>query len=195
MIINGLEKIGHSTLQALYLTAGIIQGMKWPLFYRQLFRFGVDSIPIIVIAGIFTGSILTYQSYYALMNFGSTEMMGQLVAMSIHRELGPVMCALLLSGRAASSCTAELILMRATDQMNALQVLGANINRWVIYPRFLAYWLASILLSCIFNAIALLTSGILAVLRFSIDWNSYWSHMSQGVAINPDLTMWLYKSI
>jgi phospholipid/cholesterol/gamma-HCH transport system permease protein len=87
------------------------------------------------------------------------------------------------------------MLMRETDQMNALKVLGADINQWIIYPRILGYWLASIMLSIIFNAIALLTSAVLAVTKFSLDWSGYWAQMSQGVLFDPDITMWLYKAL
>lgn len=191
-----LERVGHAVIEAVTVTIGIFtHRIRFKLLWQQLYRFGVESVPIIVMSGVFTGSILTYQSYYALVHFGSVEMMGQLVAMSIHRELGPVMCALLLAGRAASSCTAEIMLMRETDQMDALKVLGADLYQWVIYPRLLGYWLANILLSFIFNAVALLTSGILAVTKFSLDWSGYWSRMSQGIFMQPDITMWLHKAV
>lgn len=195
-MIKALERLGHAILEAFSLTLGMIFRMgRWNLVWQQLYRFGVESLPIILMSAAFTGSILTYQSYYALAQFGSVEMLGQLVAMSVHRELGPVMCALLLAGRAASSCTAELMLMRETEQMDALKVLGANINHWVIYPRLLAYWLASIMLSIVFNAVALIVSGILAVNKFSLSWDSYWSRMSHGIYYDPDMTMWLHKAI
>ena len=190
------ENLGHCCLEALCLTLGVFtHRIRWKLLCVQMFRFGVESIPLIVMSAIFTGSILTFQSYYALSQFGSIEIMGQLVGMSLHRELGPVMCALLMAGRAASSCTAELMLMRETDQMNALKVLGADLKQWIVYPRILGYWLANIMLSLIFNAVALLTSAILGVTKFSLEWGAYWSQMSQGVFFDPDITMWLYKSI
>ena len=187
--------LGQCVIEAVTLTCGLVMHrIRWQLLWQQLFRFGVESMPIIVMSAVFTGSILTFQAYYSLAQFGSVEILGQLVGMSVHRELGPVMCALLLAGRAASSCTAELILMRETDQMSALKVLGADLRQWIIYPRILGYWLANILLSCIFNAVALLTSAVLAVTKFSLEWDTYWSQMSQGVYFSPDITMWLSKS-
>lgn len=195
-MIVALERLGSAVLEGLALSFGVFfHPIKWRLLCQHMYRFGVESLPIIVMSGVFTGSILTYQSYYALIQFGSVEMMGQLVALSVHRELGPVMCALLLAGRAASSCTAELMLMRETDQMDALKVLGADLYQWVVYPRLLGYWLASIFLSMIFNGAALFTSGILAVSKFSLDWAGYWSRMSQGIFFDPDISMWLYKSV
>lgn len=191
-----LEHIGNAILEGLCLSLGMLsRRIKLRLLWQHMYRFGVESLPVIIMSGIFTGSILTYQSYYALVQFGSVEMMGQLVAMSIHRELGPVMCALLLAGRAASSCTAELMLMRETGQMDALKVLGADLHQWVIYPRVIGYWLSSVLLSIIFNSIALFTSGLLAVSKFSLDWSGYWSRMSQGIFMQPDITMWLHKTV
>jgi len=187
--------LGLCVIEAVTLTYGLVtHRIRWQLLWQQLFRFGVESIPIIVMSAVFTGSILTFQAYFSLAQFGSVEILGQLVGMSVHRELGPVMCALLLAGRAASSCTAELMLMRETDQMNALKVLGADLRQWIIYPRILGYWLANILLSFIFNAVALLTSAVLAVTKFSLEWDTYWSQMSQGVYFSPDITMWLSKS-
>lgn len=187
--------LGQCVIEACTLTFGLFRKrVRMDVLLQQMFRFGVQSVPVIVMSAVFTGSILTYQSYYALAQFGSVEVVGQLVGMSVHRELGPVMCALLFAGRAASSCTAELMLMRETDQMNALKVLGADLHQWVIYPRILAYWLTSMLLSFIFNAIALLTSAVLAVTKFSLTWDAYWSQMSQGVMMHPDIAMWMYKS-
>lgn len=194
-MLTAIQKMGHAVLEACVLSFGLLRGCRGRLIIQQMYHFGVESLPIVFLSSIFTGSILTYQSYYALVQFGSIEMMGQLVAMSIHRELGPVMCALLLSGRAASSCTAELMLMRETDQMDALKVLGADLHQWVIYPRILGYWLSSILLSIVFNGVALATSGLLAVSKFSLDWSGYWSRMAQAIFLDPDLFMWMRKVV
>src|SRR5690606_25153671 len=119
---------------------------------RQIWFVGAMSLIIIITCGLFVGMVLSLQLYYVLSIFGGTGALGTVVALSLFRELGPVVTALLFAGRAGTSITAEIGLMRATDQLSAMEMMAVDPMAYVVAPRFLAGLIAMPLLACVFNA-------------------------------------------
>jgi len=155
---------------------------------------GAMSLVIIMTCGLFVGMVLSLQLYYVLTNFGGTAALGTVVALSMFRELGPVVTALLFAGRAGTSMTAEIGLMRATDQLSAMEMMAVDPMSYVVAPRFLAGILAMPLLVCIFNALGLLGAHLVGVSWLGLDNGTFWGNMTSTVEVWSDLLNGVWKS-
>ncbi|MCB5160561.1 lipid asymmetry maintenance ABC transporter permease subunit MlaE [Marinomonas algarum] len=165
------------------------------LLIKQLYSVGVLSLVIIVVSGAFIGMVLALQGYSILAKFGSEEAVGQLLALALLRELGPVVTALLFAGRAGSSLTAEIGLMKATEQLSSFEMMGVDPLRRVIAPRFIAGVICLPLLSIIFSA-----TGIMGGLVVSVSWlgvhdGAFWSLMQQSVYFDTDIMNGFIKAV
>jgi len=166
-----------------------------PLFITQLYSIGVLSFVIIVVSGLFIGMVVGLQGYNTLQKFGATTQLGQLLALSITRELGPVITALLFAGRAGSALTAEIALMKATEQLSSMDLMGVDPLWRVIAPRFWAGLVSMPILALIFSAVAIYGGQFVGVEWLGIDDGSFWSNMSNAVDFKADVLSGIIKSI
>lgn len=163
--------------------------------WRQLYHIGVLSCLIIIVSGVFIGMVVGLQGYHTLDHFGVTTQLGQLLALSITRELGPVITALLFAGRAGSALTAEIGLMKATEQLASMDMMGVDPLSRVVYPRFLAGFFALPILSLIFSVVAIYGGYLVGVLWMGVDAGSFWSNMQAAVNFKTDICGGIIKSI
>jgi phospholipid/cholesterol/gamma-HCH transport system permease protein len=166
-----------------------------PVLSAQLYFVGVLSCLIIVVSALFIGMVVGLQGYHTLQKFGASSQLGQLLALSISRELGPVMSALLFAGRAGSALTAEIGLMQATEQLSSMDMMGVDPLGRVIYPRFLAGMIALPLLSLIFSAVAVYGGYFIGVQWLGVDGGSFWSNMQSAVNFRSDVLSGMIKSV
>lgn len=166
-----------------------------PLLIRQLFALGVLSLPIIVVSGLFIGMVMSLQGYSILVDYGSEQAVGQMVSLSLVRELGPVVTALLFAGRAGSSLTAEIGLMKATEQITSLEMLGVDPLRYVMAPRLLAGFIALPLLTMIFNVVGIWGGSLVAVDWLGVYDGSFWANMQAATDFKDDILNGSVKSI
>ena len=164
------------------------------LVVDQLFFVGNRSLSIIAVSGLFVGFVLALQGYYTLQRYGSAEAVGLLVALSLTRELGPVVTALLFAGRAGTSLTAEIGLMKAGEQLAAMEIMAVDPVLRVLGPRFWAGILAMPLLAAVFSAVGILGGWAVAVPLLGIDAGSFWSQMQGGVDVWADIGNGVIKS-
>jgi phospholipid/cholesterol/gamma-HCH transport system permease protein len=161
----------------------------------QIHFIGNYSLVIIAVSGLFVGFVLGLQGYYTLNRYGSEEALGLLVALSLTRELGPVVTALLFAGRAGTSLTAEIGLMKAGEQLAAMEMMAVNPLERVIAPRFWAGVIAMPVLASIFSAVGVLGGYVVGVLMIGVDEGSFWSQMQAGVDVWKDIANGVIKSI
>jgi phospholipid/cholesterol/gamma-HCH transport system permease protein len=161
----------------------------------QIHFIGNYSLVIIAISGLFVGFVLGYQGYYTLNRYGSEEALGLLVALSLVRELGPVVTALLFAGRAGTSLTAEIGLMKAGEQLSAMEMMAIDPVQRVIAPRFLAGMIAMPILALIFTAMGVIGGYLVGVQLIGVDSGSFWSQMQAGVDVFNDLGNGIIKSV
>lgn len=194
--VNVIEGSGRSLL---FLLKTLIRKPKvfklTPLFISQLYAVGVLSFVIIVVSGLFIGMVVGLQGYNTLQKFGASAQLGQLLALSITRELGPVITALLFAGRAGSALTAEIGLMKATEQLSSMDMMGVDPLWRVIAPRFWAGLVAMPTLCLIFSAVAIYGGYFVGVSWLGIDGGSFWSNMSAAVDFRLDILSGIIKSI
>ncbi len=162
---------------------------------KQLYMVGVLSLVIIIVSGGFIGFVLGLQGYYTLSRFSAENALGQLISLSIVRELGPVVTALLFAGRAGSSLTSEIGLMKATEQLSALEMMGVDPMRRIIAPRFWAGQICMPVLMLIFSAVAILGGYWVGVRWLGVDGGSFWNNMQASVEFGADVMNGLIKSI
>ena len=167
----------------------------WPALRWQLHDLGFLSCSIIVVAGLFLGMVVGLQGYHTLEKFGAASQLGQLLALSIARELGPVMSALLFAGRAGSAITAEIGLMKSTEQLTSMDMMGVDPLGRILYPRLLAGLVALPLLSLIFAAVAIGGGYLVGVLWLGVDAGSFWSNMQAAVDFRTDVISGVIKSL
>jgi phospholipid/cholesterol/gamma-HCH transport system permease protein len=165
------------------------------LLVRQLFNAGVLSLVIIVMSGLFVGMVLALQGYTVLVRFGAVEALGQAVSLSLVRELGPVVAALLFAGRAGSAMTAEIGLMKATEQLVAMDMIGVDAVRRVVRPRLLAGIITMPLLAQIFNAVAIGGAVLVGVKWLGVDSNAFWVNMRESLSFGEDILNGIIKSL
>jgi phospholipid/cholesterol/gamma-HCH transport system permease protein len=165
------------------------------LIIEQLYFIGNRSLSIITISGLFVGFVLGLQGYYTLQRYGSSEALGLLVALSLTRELGPVVTALLFAGRAGTSLTAGIGLMKAGEQLAAMEMMGVDPMSRVLAPRFVAAVIAMPLLAAMFSAVGVMGSYIVGVQIIGVDSGSFWSQMQAGVDIRNDIGNGVIKSM
>lgn len=206
-MIARLRMIGRSGLNVLQILgrSGVFVALSLfgvpnlkralPLFIKQLYAVGVLSLPIIVVSGLFIGMVLSLQGYTILVDYGSEQAVGQMLALSLVRELGPVVTALLFAGRAGSSLTAEIGLMKATEQITSLEMLGIDPLRYVIAPRLLAGFIAMPLLVMIFNVVGVWGGYLVAVDWLGVYDGSFWSNMQNSTDFYSDVMNGVIKSI
>ena len=168
---------------------------RFRLVSEQLHFLGNYSLAIIAVSGLFVGFVLGLQGYYTLQRYGASSALGLLVALSLVRELGPVVSALLFAGRAGTSLTAEIGLMRAGEQITAMEMMAIDPVRRILAPRFWAGVIALPLLSAVFSAVGILGGWVVGVLLIGVDAGSFWSQMQGGVDVVRDLGNGFIKSV
>lgn len=168
---------------------------RFRLVVEQVFVLGNRSLSIIAVSGLFVGFVLALQGYYTLQRYGSAEAVGLLVALSLVRELGPVVSALLYAGRAGTSLTAEIGLMKAGEQLAAMEMMAVDPVRRVLAPRFWAGVIAMPLLAAVFSAVGVIGGWLVAVPMIGIDAGSFWSQMQGGVDVWADVGNGALKSL
>jgi len=196
IIQNFLSGLGRAQFFLLQVLGSIPALLLRPrLIVQQLYYVGQLSMVIIVLAGSFVGMVLALQGYRTLIRFGAEESLGVFVALVIVRELGPVVTALLFAGRAGSALAAELGLMRATDQLSAMEMMAVDPIRRVVAPRFVAGVIAMPLLASVFAVMAIGIAGghAIGVELLGVDAGSYWSQIRGSVGID-DITDGLVKA-
>ena len=165
------------------------------LLIKQLYSVGVQTLIIIVVAGLFVGMVMALQSYYALVDFGAEDSVGVMVALSLMRELGPVVTALLFAGRAGSALTAEIGLMKATEQLSGMEMMAVNPMQRIVAPRFLAGVISMPLLATIFSAVGVIGAYLVAVELLGLDSGAFWSQPQNTVDLYHDLYNGMIKSV
>jgi phospholipid/cholesterol/gamma-HCH transport system permease protein len=168
---------------------------RFPLAVVQIHAIGNLSLVIIITSGTAVGGVLALQSYYALSRYGAAESVGLLVALSLLRELGPVLTALLFAGRAGTSLTAEIGLMKAGEQLAAMEMMAIDPRSRVLAPRFIAGIVSMPLLGAIFSAVGVAGAYVIAVLLIGIDSAAFWSQMQDGVDVVKDIGDGMVKTI
>ena len=168
---------------------------RFGLIRDQLFFVGNKSLSIIGVSGLFVGFVLALQGYYTLQRYGSAEAVGLLVALSLVRELGPVVTALLFAGRAGTALTAEIGLMKAGEQLTAMEMMAVDPVQRVLAPRFWGGFIAMPLLAAVFSAVGIIGGWLVAVPLIGIDAGAFWSQMQAGVDVTSDVGNGVIKSI
>ena len=188
--------VGAATRLFGRLVASLGTAFKRPGLVRDQIHFlGNYSLAIIGVSGLFVGFVLGLQGYYTLQRYGSSEALGLLVALSLIRELGPVVTALLFAGRAGTSLTAEIGLMKAGEQFSAMEMMAVDPIRRIIAPRFWAGVIVVPLLTAVFNAVGILGGWIVSVPMIGVDPGAFWSQMQGGVDVWADLGNGVVKSV
>ncbi|VAW71757.1 Phospholipid ABC transporter permease protein MlaE [hydrothermal vent metagenome] len=194
--IDQFEKLGRANLFLLNTLAGLPELLRRPsLLVAQLWSVGVLSLLIIVVSGLFVGMVLALQGYNTLVDFGAEESLGVAVALSIVRELGPVVTALLFAGRAGSALSAEIGLMKATEQLSGMEMMAVDPMRRVIAPRFFAGILSMPLLAAIFAAVGIYGGHFVGVSLLGVDDGAYWAQMQAKVDFYDDVLNGVIKSL
>jgi len=168
---------------------------SFPLLVRQLFSVGILSLPIILVSALFIGMVVALQGHNTLVKFGADAQLGQLLALSVVRELGPVVTALLFAGRAGSALTAEIGLMKATEQLASMEMMAVDPLWRVIAPRFWAGFISMPILAVIFNAMAIYGGSLVAVDWLGVTGGTFWSNMQSAVDFRLDVVSGLLKSL
>jgi phospholipid/cholesterol/gamma-HCH transport system permease protein len=168
---------------------------RFSLVRDQIHFLGNYSLAIIAVSGLFVGFVLGLQGYYTLQRYGSSEALGLLVALSLVRELGPVVAALLFAGRAGTSLTAEIGLMKAGEQLSAMEMMAVDPIQRILAPRFWAGVITMPLLAAVFSAVGVLGGYVVGVLMLGVDPGAFWGQMQGGVDVWRDVGNGVIKSI
>jgi phospholipid/cholesterol/gamma-HCH transport system permease protein len=205
-LVKSVKNIGHRTVDAVWrigyasrffalilLNSGP-SFRRFHLTVRELFFTGVMSLIIILVAGLFVGVVLGLQGYETLKSYGSESALGTLVALSLVRELGPVLAALLFASRAGSAMTAEIGLMKATEQIAAMEMMAVNPIARVVAPRFWAGVISMPLLAAMFSAMGVFGGYLVGVVYIGVDEGSFWSQMQASVDFQHDVMNGVLKS-
>jgi len=180
-------------LRLLVLLPAVLR--RYPLLRDQIHFLGNYSLAIIGVSGLFVGFVLALQGYYILNQFGSTEVLGLLVALSLIRELGPVIGALLFAGRAGTSLTAEIGLMKAGEQLSAMEMMAVDPIARILAPRFWAGVIVLPVLVTVFSAVGILGGWLVGVHLLGVDASAYWGQMQAGVDVWSDVGNSLVKGL
>jgi len=195
-VIAGVGRLGRAALFLGRLAPSLgVSLTRFRLIIQQLYMTGVLTFVIILVSGAFVGMILALQGYNTLVRYDAQSSLGLLVALSLTRELGPVLAALLFAGRAGSALTAEIGLMKATEQLAGMEMMAVDPLTRVVAPRFWAGWMAVPLLAMIFSAIGILGAYVVAVGDLGLDGGVFWSQMQSGVSVTNDILGGLIKSV
>lgn len=204
--MNMIQRLGRDTIERVegIGAAAILLGRAlfarpslggFSLFIQQMYRVGVLSLLIIIVSGLFIGLVLGLQGYTILVNYGSESALGTMVALVLVRELGPVVTALLFAGRAGSALTAEIGLMKATEQLASMEMIGVDPIRRVIAPRLWAGILSLPLLALIFSSVGILGGKFVGVDWLGVYDGSFWGNMQNNVQFLNDIVNGVIKSI
>ncbi len=191
-----LASVGRGTRLFFRLLWLMVAALRRPALVRDQIHFlGNHSLAIISVSGLFVGFVLSLQGYYTLQRYGATEALGLLVALSLMRELGPVVTALLFAGRAGTSLTAEIGLMKAGEQLSAMEMMAVDPVRRVLAPRFWAGVIAMPILAAVFSAVGIIGGWMVGVLLIGLDGGAFWSQMQGGVDVWADVGNGIIKSV
>ena len=168
---------------------------RFGLIRDQIHFLGNYSLAIIAVSGLFVGFVFGLQGYYTLQRYGSSEALGLLVTLTLVRELGPVVTALLFAGRAGTSLTAEIGLMKAGEQISVMEMMAVDPIRRVLAPRFWAGVIVMPLLAAVFSATGIIGGWVVGVLMIGVDSGSFWSQIQGGVDVWNDVGNGLIKSV
>jgi phospholipid/cholesterol/gamma-HCH transport system permease protein len=206
-MLNSLARLGRSGLGALerlgrghLMLVGILQGLpsllvRPGLLVAQVYNVGVLSVLIVAVSGLFVGMVLALQGFYVLSQFGAEQSLGVMVAASLVRELGPVVTALLVAGRAGSALTAEIGLMKATEQLSGLEMMAVDPVKRILTPRFFGGWLSMPLLAAMFSAVGVLGGYFVGVGLLGVDDGAFWSQMQAKIDLHEDVYNGVIKSV
>jgi phospholipid/cholesterol/gamma-HCH transport system permease protein len=191
-----LSDLGYAArlfIRLLLLVGRVI--MRPSLLMQQMYFLGNLSLVIIAVSGLFVGFVLGLQGYYTLSRYGSSSALGVLVALSLVRELGPVVTALLFAGRAGTSLTAEIGLMKAGEQIAAMEMMAVDPVVRVLAPRFWAGVIVMPLLAAVFSAVGIMGGYVVGVVMIGVDAGQFWSQMQSGVDVFKDVGNGVIKSV
>jgi phospholipid/cholesterol/gamma-HCH transport system permease protein len=194
--VNLLRQYGKAGLLlwgALFRVPNVRKG--FPLLLQQIYAEGVLSLIIIIVSGLFIGMVVALQGYHILAKFSATAELGPMVALSVARELGPVVTALLFAGRAGSAVAAEIGLMKATEQLSSMEMMAVDPLQRVISPRLWGGFISMPLLTIIFNVTAVYGAYLVGVKWLGVDTGTFWSNMQSAVDFRMDIVNGLIKSV
>jgi phospholipid/cholesterol/gamma-HCH transport system permease protein len=203
---RALQRLGHNFIEgiwrvgsmarffAIVLAASGTSFQRFRLVMREVYFTGVLSLIIIVVSGLFVGMVLGLQGFETLQKYGAQESIGVLVALSLVRELGPVVAALLFASRAGSAITAEIGLMKATEQLSAMDMMAVSPMSRVIAPRFWAGVISMPLLAALFSAMGVFGGYLVGVVLIGVDNGAFWSQMQAAVDFRYDVMNGVVKS-
>jgi phospholipid/cholesterol/gamma-HCH transport system permease protein len=194
-VINAVWRLGYaSRFFALTLLSSGTSFRRIGLVIKEIYFTGVLSLIIILVSGLFVGMVLGLQGYQTLQTYGSESALGVLVALSLVRELGPVVAALLFASRAGSAITAEIGLMKATEQLTAMEMMAIDPIARVVAPRFWAGVISMPLLAAMFSAMGVFGGYLVGVVLIGVDEGSFWSQMQSAVDVKEDVLNGVIKS-
>ncbi|MDO9624806.1 MAG: lipid asymmetry maintenance ABC transporter permease subunit MlaE [Pseudomonas sp.] len=194
--IDTVATLGRATVFLLRALFGRgTAGSPFQLLVRQLYSVGVMSLAIIVVSGVFIGMVLSLQGFNILSDYGSEQAVGQMVALTLLRELGPVVTALLFAGRAGSALTAEIGNMKSTEQLSSLEMIGVDPLKYIVAPRLWAGFISMPLLAVIFSVVGIWGGAMVAVDWLGVYEGSFWSNMQNSVSFTEDVLNGVIKSI
>ena len=192
--LEAIRKLGAGAIFLFRLLAQCVPALARPrLVVYQIYNSGARSLIIIMLAGLFVGMVLALQGFNLLQRFGSEEALGSAAAIALLKELAPVITALLFAGRAGTALTSEIGLMRATDQLVAMEIMAVDPMRYVAAPRFMGGLVAMPLLSAVFSIVGLFGAQLVGVQMMGVDSGSFWSQMQAAVELR-DINEGLVKS-
>lgn len=205
--ITAVRNIGHRVVDAVWrlgyaarfflatLTHSGVSFRRFHLTIKEIYFSGVLSLIIILVSGLFVGMVLGLQGYETLQKYGSESALGTLVALSLVRELGPVLSALLFASRAGSAITAEIGLMKATEQLSAMEMMAVDPVARVVAPRFWGGVISMPLLAALFSAIGVFGGYLVGVVLIGVDEGQFWSQMQAAVDFRQDIVNGVIKSV
>jgi phospholipid/cholesterol/gamma-HCH transport system permease protein len=194
-VLGGVRRLGSASIFLVQLLIQCVPALARPrLLVLQIYNAGARSLIIIMLSGLFVGMVLGLQGYDLLQRFGSEEALGTAAALGLLRELAPVITALLFAGRAGTALASEIGLMRATDQLTAMEIMAVDPLRYVAAPRFLGGIIAMPLLTAIFSVIGLYGAQLVGVQLMGVDKGVFWSQTQNSVGLH-DVSEGLVKSM
>ncbi len=194
--LNMLERLGRASMFLLQVITALPALLpRFGLVIKQLHVSGVMTLSIILVSGLFVGMVLALQGYNTLIDFGAEESIGTVVALTLVRELGPVVTGLLFAGRAGSAMTAEIGAMKSTEQLAGLEMMAVDPFKRIYAPRFLAGFIALPMLAAMFSAVGVLGGYLIGVKVLGVDAGAYWSQMQSAVSFTHDVCNGLIKAV
>lgn len=195
-VLESVSRLGRGNI-FIFHTIMVIPTLltEYRLLSRQLFSVGVMTMQIILVSGITVGMVLGLQGYNTLVDFGAEDSLGQVVALTLVRELGPVLTAILFAGRAGSALTAEIGLMKVTEQLPAMEIMAVDPFKRVIAPRFVAGMISMPLLAAVFSMMGIIGGYIVGVGLVGVDSGAFWSQMQSKVDFYDDIMNGVVKSV